>query len=175
MEENFTLEEIQNKVRKYKRRGRISLVTLFGGLGLVLYSVLGTGPSDRTDIINNYKNAKNTVYKLEHKKGYLTDLVKYGVPYENSEVRESLDMISENTKQEITYLDKAIESVKVDISEMENNSEIRKYNKNEKKKKIGGTIAVITGFPMMVYGMISCSRNLGRRKEYEGMSNASDT
>ncbi len=155
------IEETKRKSRTYKRFATMGVFGTFAAGAVITMSSIGIPlffPPKQPDNYQTYLNAQTQLTQLESMKNNLAS--KLEVVYETPKVREAFDCIYESERQQISKLDKAIEIVREDISEIEVEPEITQYLEDRKKQEkrvvpifISGLAIMFSSFiPALVFG-----------------------
>ena len=153
-EQQAELDKLDREEKRWFRRSMISLglggVLFLSGIAYSVINIVNPSPT-KPEIVQTYNNAQTTLNKLESLREDLSE--RLNVPYDIPEVRGTLDSVFEREKEQIAQLDRAIMSVREDISEMLQNEEFKDYFKRVNRRNR----AIDNGFNFASYTLLLCT------------------
>jgi len=143
-----TKQELDSKIKKYGRIRNTSfalvIVGAISGFGALGYNILST--IDSPEI---YTDAQTTLQKLGNKRKSLESELS-GLSYQNPVVKEAIGLFRYSEK--MSKLDRAIQSVKEDISEIKKTPEFMQYLQKINQKTKNFQIGYFGGICSMLLG-----------------------
>lgn len=147
IKEVYTIEQLKEKIKGYKRKAIASTITMVAGIGIFVGSIIYpiTHLPRTSQIVEGHINAQTTLDYLKSEYNLSKD---FDYPYKNNEIKDILGRDTARTSK----LETVMKIVGKDISKIEENPEYIEYEGKRNKLvhkmffgMIGGLVLVLLG------------------------------
>ncbi len=165
-------EQLEAKVKNYNRLFRASLCTYIAGIALIVSGLLYSTNQHKGILepraYKEYISAKTTLSMLENLERQDNLTRRLDFPYQTQEINDVENAIYGDSQRRINEpITKAIIKVQNDISEMENNPEIRSYQAETAQVDKNASMFLRGGFLTALLSTLWVGFSISKKDKYK--------